>query len=309
MEIKKITLIGFGAVGSLYGSMLDKAFGSKNVELLAKGERLERYKKTGMVINNKQHFFNVVDPSDATPSDFILIATKNLQIDEVVKDIKNSVGENTIILSLLNGIESEDKLITEYGKQKVLYGFCVGMSTEHNQNITNYTSSGKIIFGEKNNEISDKVKAVQVLFEKAGIEYSVPSDIRKEQYNKFMLNTMFNTLSAITRGGYGVFNAPALKDLTHKVAIEIIEVLKKEGVILSEEDYIRDLDLMLRLDPYGKTSMCQDMIASRKTENNWFAGTVVRLGIKHGIETPYNNALYLIVSGCEYRNEMMATKN
>lgn len=309
MEIKKITIIGFGSVGSLYGSMLDEALGSNNVELLAKGERLERYKKNGMIINDKQHFFNVVDPKDATPSDFVLLATKNLQIDEAVIDIRNSVGKNTIILSLLNGIESEEKLIAEYGKEKVLYAFCVGMSTEHAGNITNYTSSGKIVFGEKNNEVTDRIKSVKALFDRAGIEYIVPSDIRKEQYNKFMLNTMFNTLSAITHGGYGVFNSPGLKELTHNVALEIIDVLKKEGVTLSEDDYQRDLDLMLTLDPYGRTSMCQDMIASRKTENNWFAGTVVRLGKKHGIETPYNNSLYLIASGCEYRNEMMDNKN
>jgi 2-dehydropantoate 2-reductase len=309
MEIKKITIIGFGSVGSLYGSMLDASLGSNNVELLAKGERLERYKKNGMIINEKQHFFNVVDPKDATPSDFVLLATKNLQIDEAVKDIKNSVGKNTIILSLLNGIESEEKLIAAYGKEKVLYAFCVGMSTEHIGNVTNFTSPGKIVFGEKNNEVSDRVKAVEALFDGAGIEYIVPSNIRKEQYNKFMLNTMFNTLSAITRGGYGVFNSTELKELTHKVALEIIAVLEIEGVTLTEEDYQKDLDLMLGLDPYGRTSMCQDLMASRKTENNWFAGTVVRLGKKHGIETPYNNALYLIASGCEYRNEMMVNKN
>jgi 2-dehydropantoate 2-reductase len=308
MEIKKITISGVGDVGSLYGSMLDKALGSNNVELLAKGDRLERYKKDGIIINGEKHFYNVVDPKDATPSDFVLLVTKNLQIDEAVQDIRNSVGKNTIILSLLNGIESEEKLIAEYGKENVLYAFCVGMSTEHHGNITNYTSTGKIVFGEKNNEISENVKAVKALFEKAKIEYLVPANIRKEQYNKFMLNTMFNTLSAITRGGYGVFASEALKEMSHNVALEIIAVLKMEGINLTEEDFQRNLDLMLSLDPYGKTSMCQDMIASRKTENNWFAGTVVRLGKKHGIPTPYNNSLYLIASGCEYRNEMMINK-
>lgn len=309
MEIKKITLIGFGSVGSLYGSKLIKALGNNNVELLAKGERLERYKKDGMVINGKQYFFNVVDPKDATPSDFVLIATKNLQIDEVVKDIKKSVGPNTIILSILNGIESEEVLIAEYGEKNVLYGFCQGMSTEHIGNVTNYTSTGKIVFGEKDNSISENVKAVEALLTNAKIEYTVPDDIRLEQYNKFMLNTMFNTLSAITRGGYGVFNSEALKELTHNVALEIMEVLKMEGIILTEDDYKRDLDLMLSLDPFGKTSMCQDILASRKTENNWFAGTVVRLGKKHGIKTPYNNSLYLIASGCEYRNSMIENKD
>ena len=304
MEIKKITVIGFGAVGALYGNMLDSYLSSSNVEIIAKGDRKDRYKKNGITINGEIKHYNVVSPEEATQSDFVIIATKNLQIDEAIVDIKNAVGKNTIILSLLNGIESEEKLSAVYGENNVLYAFCVGLNSENENSNIKYTSIGKIVFGEKDNSISENVKSVETLFKNAGVPYEIPSDIRKAQYNKFMLNTIFNTLSAITRGGYGVFNSPELKEMSRNIALEIIEVAAKEGVVLTEEDFEKDLDLMLNLDEFRRTSMCQDMMASKKTENNYFSGTVVRLGKKHGIPTPYNNSIYLIAAGCEFRNEM-----
>ncbi|MBK5200058.1 MAG: ketopantoate reductase family protein [Spirochaetaceae bacterium] len=302
--MKKICVIGFGAVGALYGDKLNDYLGTANVEILAKGNRLERYKKNGISINGETKFYNVVDPKDASEADFILLATKNLQIDEAVIDIKNAVGENTIILSLLNGIESEEKLIKAYGEDKVLYGFCVGLSSENSGSLINFTSIGKIVFGEKDNRESESVKALKSLFDKADVPYLVPQDIRHDQYNKFMLNTVFNTLSAICRGGYGIFSSPSLADLGRKIAFEVIEVSKKEGVILTSNDFEEDLKLMGNLPLYGRTSMCQDIMASKKTENNWFSGTIIRLGEKHNIPTPYNRSIYLIAEGCEFRNEM-----
>lgn len=309
MDIKKICIIGFGAVGALYGEKLINFLGSENVEILAKGDRLERYKKDGITINGTKQFYNFVDPKDASEADFILLATKNLQIDEAVIDIKNAVGKKTIILSLLNGIESEEKLINFYSDAKVLYGFCVGLSSENSGSNINYSSIGKIVFGEKDNVESESVKLLKDLFDKAEIPYLVPNDIRHDQYNKFMLNTIFNTLSAICRGGYGIFNSPSLEEISKNIALEVIEVSKKEGVILTLEDYEANLKLMKSLAPYGRTSMCQDIMASKKTENNWFSGTVIRLGEKHNIPTPYNRSIYLIAEGCEYRNEMIKSRD
>lgn len=304
MNIKKVCMIGFGAVGALYGEMLNDYLGSYNVEILAKGDRLERYKKNGITINGKTKFYNVVNPKEASKADFILLATKNLQIDEAVIDIRNAVGKNTIILSLLNGIESEEKLIKAYGEDKVLYGFCVGLNSENSGSNIKFSSIGKIVFGEKDNSDSESVKSLKDLFNKANVPYLVPQNIRHDQYNKFMLNTVFNTLSAICRGGYGIFNSPSLEDLSRKIAKEVIEVSKKEGVILTEKDFEDDLKLIVSLPTYGRTSMCQDIMASKKTENNWFSGTVIRLGEKHNIPTPYNRSIYLIAEGCEFRNEM-----
>jgi len=302
-EIKNITMYGFGAVGALYGINMWKALGS-SFQIVAEGDRKKRYEKEGFIVNGEKITVPVVCPENLTPADFLIIATKNLQIEQAIKQVKKAVGPDTIILSLLNGTDSEERLIEEYGAEKVLYGFCVGMSSIHTANHIDFSTPGSIVFGEADNRRSEQVRAVEKIFETCGIHYKVPSDIRHDQWNKFMLNTAFNTLSSITRGGYGVFAQESMKALSFGVSKEVQAVAAKEGIVLTDSDIQNNYDMMLSLDPNGLTSMCQDMIAGRKTENNWFCGTVVRLGKKHHIETPLCDTLFKIVQGCEKANEM-----
>lgn len=302
-EIKNITMYGFGAVGALYGIKMWKEMGS-SFQIVADGDRKKRYEKDGFIVNGEKIIVPVVAPENLTPTDFLIIATKNLQIETAIEQVKKAVGPETIILSLLNGTDSEERLIQVYGKEKVLYGFCVGMSSIHTGNHIDFSTSGIIVFGEADNSRSEHVCAVEKVFEKCGISYKVPADIRHDQWNKFMLNTAYNTLSSITRGGYGVFAQEAMKSLGFGVSREVQAVAAKEGIVLTDSDIQHNYDMMLGLDPNGLTSMCQDMIAGRKTENNWFCGTVVRLGKKHHIETPLCDTLSKIVQGCERANEM-----
>lgn len=304
MEIKKISIIGFGAVGSLYGLKLINYLGVDNVSIIAKGNRKEKYENLGLIINGKKYFFNIVEPKDLTPSDLVIIATKNLNFDEVVEDISKAVGDNTIILSLLNGIDSERILEERFPKNKILYSFALGLSSQHNENETSYSSEGKIVFGDKSNKKIDEVRLLEDLFIKSEVPYLIPEDILHDQWNKFMLNIIYNTTSAICRGGYGVFHSPSLQILIYRLTDEIIKVAQKEGINLSLEDAKKNLNVILSLDSDGRTSMCQDIEASRKTENQFLAGTLVRLAEKHKIDTPYCRSIYLLLESCEFRNKI-----
>ena len=128
----------------------------------------------------------------------------------------------------------------------------------------------------------------------------MPSDIRQSQWKKFMLNTAFNTLSAITWSGYGDFSQSALHTLVDQVSHEVMAVAKAEGVTLTEAMAKDNYDTILALD---MTSMFQDMVAGRKTENDYFTGAVVRLGKKHRIPTPVSETLHLVAQACETSRE------
>ncbi|WP_320129779.1 ketopantoate reductase family protein [uncultured Sphaerochaeta sp.] len=297
--MKTVTIIGSGAVGALYGWRLAQALGNENVCFLAEGERRERYLQNGFVINGKQLFFNIVKPEDATPTDLVLIATKNHQLKEALEAIKKAVGENTSIISLLNGTQSEVLLTEAYGSDRVLYGFAVGLSSRHEKNHIDFTEEGKIVFGEKDNKRSHQVQEIEQLFTLAHIQYLVPQDIQVELWKKFMLNTAFNTLSSICLATYGDFKAESLKTLAWKTSKEVQTVAKAEGILLTDEMIETNYKTILSLGSEGKTSMFQDMEAGRKTENQWFCGTVSQLGLKHDIPTPVCDTLSLLVEGCE----------
>ncbi len=306
MEINNVSLIGLGAVGAIYGNMISKVVDS--FEVIVNGERKIRYEENGILINNKKSFYNFVSSRDAKKAQLLIVATKNNHIEQVIEDIKGIVDENTIILSLLNGIVSERILKEKFPQSKVLYSFAVGLSSENVNQKINYSSDGIIVFGSENDEKTSEVIAVENLFKKAGINYLIPKNIKHDLWNKFMLNIVYNTISSILRAGYGVFKNEDVKKLVFNVAKEVKLIANKEGIDLTDEDIINNQKIIESLDPYGKTSMCQDIEASRTTENKWFSKTIIDLAEKYGVKVPYCESIYYLAQGAECRNEMMRDK-
>ena len=133
----KITMIGMGAVGAVVGKRLGEFLGFENMECIADSQRKSRYEKNGISINGERINFHFVTPENAGKSDLVIIATKNLQLKDVLVQIEKAIGPETTILSLLNGIQSEQELSEKFGKEKVLYGYIVNLSsTNENGNIT-----------------------------------------------------------------------------------------------------------------------------------------------------------------------------
>jgi 2-dehydropantoate 2-reductase len=299
MEIQSVTMIGMGAVGALIGSQLTKSLGRENVQCIASGERKARYEKDGLYLNGEKQDYRFVEPADATVTDLVIIATKNLQLEEAVSSIKKAVGSKTVIMSLLNGIQSEKDIAAVYGKEHMLYSFVLSLNSIHEKNRIEYSNPGKVIFGEEDNSKSERIEGVCRLFDKAGIKYLVPSDMQLELWKKYLINVTFNTLSALCRSPYGGFTIPVMQELARATGSEVIAVANAEGVALTPEMLENDIMMMCSHDPHGKTSMLQDMEAGRKSENAWFCGTVVRLGAKHGIKTPVCGLLEKLVEGTE----------
>ena len=297
--MKKITIIGSGAVGAMYGLRLHQLLGKENVVFLADEQRRKRYAEEALFLNGEKVDFTFVDPKDAKKSDLVILATKNLQLEEAVKQIHLAVGEHTVILSLLNGIESEEKLSQIYGKAHVLYGFAVGLNSTHVGNRIDFSEEGRIVLGEKDNSKSERIEAICSLFKRAHINYVVPDDIRLELWKKFMLNTAFNTISALCRATYGDLKQESVKKLAWDASKEVQAVGQKEGVFLTDAMIEQNFQIVTSLGFEGKTSMCQDMEAGRETENNWFCSAVVRLGEKHAIPTPTCEILSLLVEASE----------
>lgn len=298
-EIKTVSVIGVGAVGATLASKLTAYLGKENVECLADGERKARYERDGIFINGEKQDFNFVESKNARKSDLILIATKNLQLPQALEMMKNAYGPSTIILSVLNGIQSERDIAEVYGPQNVLYSFVISLNSIHVGKNIECSDYGTLVFGEADNAKTDRVHAIQKLLDSAGIRNKNPEDIHLEQWKKFMLNTMVNTLSAITRSPYGGFRYEVMQDLSRRVGNEVIAVAHAEKVALNEQMIEDDIKMICGHDPHGKTSMLQDMEAQRISENQFFCGTVVRLAEKHGIDVPCCRLLRDLVEGTE----------
>lgn len=115
-----------------------------------------------------------------------------------------------------------------------------------------------------------------------------------------MMNVGINQTSAILKAPYGVFQKiTEARELMESACREVLRVSEKAGISLSEEDIARYFEIIASLSPEGKTSMLQDVEAGRKTEVEIFAGTVIELGRRYGVETPINRVLFQMIRTLE----------
>ncbi|MHB9097423.1 MAG: ketopantoate reductase family protein [Syntrophales bacterium] len=293
-SIETVAIVGAGALGGAYASMFH-AMDSRCVSFVAGGDRFERLNRDGLIVNGRRCSIPVIRPEDLSPpSDLVIVAVKHHHLGDAVREMKNRIGPETTIISVMNGIESEARIGDAYGREKVLTAVSVGIDALREGNRLNFKSRGRIVFGEaRNPAVSERVKRVQDLFDKAGIIHETPPDMVRTLWWKFMINVGINQASAVLRAPFSVFQtSPEARDLMASAMREVILLAEKEKVPLSEEDIGNWETVLANLNPAGKTSMLQDVEACRKTEVEMFAGKVIELGERHHIPTPVNRRLF-----------------
>jgi 2-dehydropantoate 2-reductase len=303
-SIKTVSLIGLGALGSANLAKISESVPMENLRVVASGERAERYRKNGVCVNGKTYMFPIFAPEDKVePADLLIFSVKNHHLSRAIEEAANHVAENTIIISFLNGISSEEEIGKAFGTDKVLYSFVMRTDATRIGDSTNYANLGFVPFGEAHNipgKFSEKVLAVEEFFIKTGIKYSIPENMIRDLWLKFMLNVGANQVTALLRCTYGsIRDSKGVRDLLIEAMREAVAVSKAENIDLCESDITKCIDILSSLTPAGKTSMLQDVEARRKTEVEAFGGTVCSLAQKHGIEVPVNEALVKFIKALE----------
>ncbi len=302
--ISRISIVGMGAIGCAYAEQIIKTFPIENISVIADGNRARNYKENGITINGSNYKFKIVDPTQVCePADLLIFSVKFHQLDEAIEGAKFHVGPNTIIISLLNGISSEDIIARRFGMEKVLYALNAGIDAQRVGDEVISHQLGTTYFGEEMNRpesYSVKVLQLKEFCDNTGIDYIIPDSMIKTLWWKFMLNVGVNQTSAVFRVPYGIVRqVPQLRRLMVDAMQEVVEVSKKTGINLTQDDLNECLRVIDGLTPTGKTSMCQDVEAFRQTEVDIFAGTVVELGIKCQVPTPVNDMLLRIIKATE----------
>ncbi|WP_040047645.1 ketopantoate reductase family protein [Bacillus thermotolerans] len=295
MEMNKVTIIGLGALGILFGHHLSKKMPETHLRIVADKERIEKYQAEGVYCNEEQCHFHYMTPEDpCEPADLLIFAVKYDGLEEAIQSVQNHVGEDTVILSLLNGITSEAVIGEAYGIDKVLYCVAQGMDAVKKGNQLTYKHMGMLVFGDREpGMVSEKVKRTSAFFERTELPHEIDTDMHKRQWGKFMLNVGVNQTVAVYQSNYGEIQREGEARETMIAAMrEVIVLSEKEGAHLTEKDLSYWLGVLDTLSPEGKPSMAQDVEAKRYSEVELFSGTVLKLGEKYGVPTPVNKMLY-----------------
>ena len=282
--IQKIGIVGRGAIGALYGTLLME-HGCKDLVFIVDEDRKKRYETDPVTINGKDIPFSYVTKGD--PLDLILICTKYAGLNAAIEEIKDFMSPHTILLSCLNGIESETILRQHFSKDQVIRCIVQGMDSTYLNNTVDFSHVGQILFGAENENQKALVDALEVFFEQYRIPYRRCENIYRDQWNKLMLNCGINQVCAAHQVGYGGCQDHQPYQAEFVAAMkEVQTVANAKGISLTDQDIQDWIQLVNSLRPEGLPSMAQDILAHRKTELPLFSLTIIPMAKELSIHTP-----------------------
>ena len=213
MKIQSVAILGAGAVGCyvLWGLADKAAANSLQLGVVAEGSRAERLRQNGCTINGQVYHPQVWTPQQAHGVDLLIVALKYGALPGALDSIRTIVSERTVVMSLMNGVDSEELIAAQVGAAHVLPALIKVAShrTEDGVRFDPETTIG-IIYGELTAPFdSDRVQAVRALFADTGIHFRVTEHIREEIWSKFRLNVCNNLPQAILGAGVGCYSDSA----------------------------------------------------------------------------------------------------
>lgn len=302
MQIKTVAILGAGAVGSY---IIWGLSGRKDIRLgvIAEEERAERMKK-GCMINDVAYHPEVWTPQEAKGTDLLIISLKYGALPGALEDIHAITGEHTTVMSLMNGVDSEEFISEKIGASHVMHSLIkIASHKEGNGYYFNPETTIGIIFGELTAPYqSERVQAVEALFKGTGLHYRVTEHIREEIWSKFRLNVCNNLPQAILGAGVGCYqDSVHMKQISDGLRRELEAVAAAKGIDISKADDSSSHGSAVP--PSARYSTLQDLDAGRHTEIDMFSGALVRMGRELGIPTPYNEYTYHMIKALEEKND------
>ena len=230
-EIRNILLCGLGGVGCVCASQIqDSAF--SNLKILIDEKRYDFYKSNPTYFNGKKYEFDYILPNCTSfKADLIIIATKDDGLSDAIKNIKNFITDETIIISVLNGIHSENEIAKIYGEKHLLISFYIGNSCIREGRKITQDGNYEFFIGDKDNSNSIKIQILSDFFRKAQINHKVSKHIMERYWKKFMVNVALNQVCTANNLTFKeVKKNPQLVEQMKKLLAEVKLLAEKENI-------------------------------------------------------------------------------
>lgn len=301
-----ISIVGTGGVGGYFGGRLAKA--GNNVTFIARGEHLKAIRNNGLIVKSISGDFtvknaNVTDKLTAAGSaDLIIISTKAWQLKEIARELSGHIGNNTVILPLQNGVIAMDELSECIDSRHVIGGLCRIISKIESPGVINHFGvDPMIVFGERNNQKTERIARIREVLENAGIKARIADDIQSDLWKKF-ISICVSGLLAVTRSTYGqIREIKETRQMMIDLFTEIYQVSQKMNIQI-ESDFIEKTVAYIDSFPYdSSSSLARDVWEGRPSEIEYQNGTVVKLGEKCGVPTPINRFIYTCILPMELK--------
>jgi 2-dehydropantoate 2-reductase len=294
----RIAIFGTGGAGGYFGARLARS--GENVVFIARGKHLEAIRNNGLRVDAREGEI-VIQPAQATDQpaevgavDVVLLGVKAWQVPEAAEGLRPLIGSASFVVPLQNGVEAAAQLVAVLGPEHVLGGLCGTLSWLTGPGrIRSIGGVHFVKFGELDNRPSERAERLRQVFERAGVNVEIPSDIERALWEKFLFVVSLGGVGAVTRAPVGVLRSlPETRRMLERCMKEILAVGRARRVSLPDAVIAKKLALVDSLDPSGTTSLHRDLAEGRPSELEAWNGAVARLGREAGVATPLHDFIY-----------------
>jgi 2-dehydropantoate 2-reductase len=297
----RIAVIGVGGTGGYFGGLLARA--GEDVSFIGRGAQLAAIQRDGLAVRSQTAGdFTVPVRATATasevgPVDLILVCTKTYDLESTLAHLPALVGPETMVLSVQNGIDNEDRIAAVIGVEHVLGAQAQIVTTIAAPGVIAQSSpSAALVLGELHPGSSPRAERLVTTLRQAGITAELRTDGRVHLWEKFVAICAMSGMTSLMRLPLGpIFACPEAVALFHTVLDEVVAVGQASGVPLAAglaEATLHGLAAFATAQPAASTSMQRDLVAGKRLELDGLNGTAVRLGREHGVATPANAVIY-----------------
>jgi 2-dehydropantoate 2-reductase len=299
----KTVIMGAGAMGSLFGGLL--ALSGEDVWLVdIREDHIQALVSAGLTVEEggkKQRIpvHATKETASIGKADLILFLVKAYQTEKAVSDALVLQKEETVFLTLQNGLGNEEAICKRVDPRKVILGVTNQGATLLGPGRIRHAGWGKTYIGELDGKVTDRVTRFAQVFARAGIETEVSSNIQSLAWNKLFINAGINAVAAITglRNGR-LLDYPETLRLMEALVSEAVTVARKKGIPI-EGNPLETVKAVAEATKENRCSMGQDIDNRRKTEIDAINGAVVREAERLGISVPYNQMITDLVKVIE----------
>ncbi len=303
-----IAIIGAGAMGSIFGSMLTEVADVFLIDPFE--EHIREINANGLIIEGSDNLktkYDIaagVDTSIITSKiDLAIIFTKSYATARAAATAFSILDESGIALTLQNGLGNLEIISHIVGNDRTAAGVTSHGGTLLQPGCVKHAGTGPThIAGNKQNR--EAVKRVAGIFNSAGIETDISDNLDGLIWGKLIINVGINALAAILQVENGFLGTTAaVEKIMARVVSEAVEVAEALKIKLPYEKPLEQVKKVCRDTAGNRASMLQDVLKGARTEVGVINGAIVEKGRQLGIPTPYNLFLTEMIEAVEATSE------
>jgi 2-dehydropantoate 2-reductase len=292
----RIAVMGTGAMGGYLGARLADA--GADVTFIARGEHLAAMRKAGLKVTSPMGDLLIDpvcttdDPSQVGPVDLVLLGVKLYDAETAIGALRPMLGKDTGVITLQNGVDAPDMVSSLAGPAHCVAGVAMINGEIVEPGVIQHNALNGLVVGELDGRPSERLRGLEELARKAGVEIEVSSDILLEIWRKFLALTPTAGLSVLTRVPLGQMrDTPETWALAEEAMAEVVAVAQAEGIGLNETDIKNGLDFIQGMPATWRGSLVMDLEQGKRLEVAWLHGAICRLGRRAGIDTPFHRVV------------------